>query len=435
MIKSILLLLLILPLPLIIANSLPTVYNNYNHVQVINNITIYKNLEYKIVLEKSVTINETQTSLVNKTTTTTVKPTTVQKVISSYIVNYAVTNITGTTINVAISGNFTKNFTFIQQGNYSINLFTDIINVKYPYILPFLLLNNTYALVTSSTYVMFFAKIQNYTINGENITAYDYFIVYNSSYFQEYEILYNGYLANYSTTYNGSTLIMSLLNYYNEFNITLNSNTNPYLSQPYLYIEYLYSSTSKTLQASNYVETYYPLISGNYVGQIVYLLYPHEGKLVEPETFYGLNVNFELYFKPINDLVITFMPSNGTTITWNERLFSYVNTTPIKLVNGSIVNAMLYRNVSANTTAYLYFSQQSHILLEELIYNSLFHNYTIKLDYLGNQFVSLNQNYINVTYTTYKTLPYSLVNFNEGLIIAIVFTVIVSAIIILFRQR
>ncbi|BFI76231.1 hypothetical protein [Sulfurisphaera ohwakuensis] len=435
MIKSILLLLLILPLPLIITNSLPTIYNNYNHVQVINNITIYKNLEYKIVLEKSITVNETQSSIVNKTTTTTVKPTTIQKVISSYIINYTVTNITGTKINVIISGNFTKNFTFIQQGNYSINLFTDIMNVKYPYILPFLLLNNTYALVTGSTYVMFFAKIQNYTINGKNITAYNYFIVYNSSYFQEYEILYNGYLANYSTTYNGSTLIMSLLNYYNEFNITLNSNTNPYLSQPYLYIEYLYSSASKTLQASNYVEAYYPLISGNYVGQIVYLLYPHEGKLVEPETFYGLNVNFELYFKPINDLVLTFMPSNNTIITWNGRLFNYVNTTPIKLVNGSIVNAMLYRNVSTNTTVYLYFSQQSHILLEELIYSNLLHNYTIKLDYLGNQFVSLNQNYINVTSPTYKTLPYSLVNFNEGLIIAIVFTVIVSAIIILFRQR
>ncbi|BFH72636.1 hypothetical protein SJAV_05800 [Sulfurisphaera javensis] len=436
MIKSIFLLSLIFLLPAVLVHSLPSIYTNYNQVKVISTITIYKNLEYKIELQKQVSINQTKTSLVNTTTTTVVTTTTIPKITAVYLANYSITGINGTEISVEITGNFTKNFTFISQGNFSINLFEDVINLHYPYILPFLLLNNTYALLNKqSTYVMIYDKSLNYTLNGKNITAYDFFIVYNSSYFASYEILSSGYLANYTTTYNGSTLIMSLVNYYNLVNITLNTNSNPYLSKPYLYLEYLYSGESKTLQANSYVETYYPLIAGNYIGQIVYLLYPQEGNLVEPNTFYGINVNYELYFKPIGDEVLTYLPSNSSTIMWNGRVYTLVNTTSIKLVNGSTVPALLYRNASENVTVYIYFSKSSNILLEELVYNALFHNYTVELKYLGNEYISPNMKYINVTLPKYTTLPYSLINFNEGLVIAIVLTVIISALIILFRQR
>jgi len=437
MIKSIILIALVLLVPLMVTHSLPTMYNNYNKPSVINTITIYKDLQYKIELQKQVTQNETKTTLVNSTTTNTVVPTKVTETIGTYTVNYTVTNVSNEYIYVKISGNFTKNFTFIKQGNYSLNILQDIVSLNYPYITPFLMLNNTYALfIKSSPYVIAYLNSLNYTLLGKNVTAYEFAVAYNSSYFALYDLLSNGILANYTTTYNGSTLVMSLINYGGEYNITLNSSLdNTYLSQPYLYLEYVYSSASNSLQPQNYVQTYYPFIVGNYLGQIVYLLYPQQGNLVIPNSFYGVNVNFELYFKPIGGQVLTYLPTNSSQIEWNGNYFNYINTTQLKLVNGSVQNALLYRNATQNATVYLYFSQDSHVLLEELVYSVLLHNYTVELQFLGNNYYNINQKYINITSPKYTTLDYKLVNFNEGLVIAIVVTVVLSAIIILFRQR
>ena len=437
MIKTIILIAILALIPLIVAHSLPSIYSNYNSPIVINSITIYKNLQYKIELQKQVTQNVTVTTTTNTTTTTTVTHTEIPKTVGIYIVNYTVINISNQNIYVEISGNFTKNFTFIRQGNYSINILQDVISLNYPYIPPFLLLNSTYALFVKSTpYVISYIRSANYTILGRNIVAYEFEVGYNSSYFVTYELLSNGLLANFSTWYNGSTVIMSLINYGGEYNITFNSTLDlNYVSKPYLYLEYVYSPVADSLQPQNYVQVYYPFIVGNYVGQIVYLLYPQQGKLLVPNIFYATYVNFELYFMPAKDLVLTYLQTNSSNIVWNDKYFDFVNVTQLQLINGSVANALLYRNVTQNSTIYLYFSQDSHILLEELVYNMTSHQYTIGLEFLGNDYYSPNLTYPNLTSPEYTTLNYSLVNFNEGLIIAIVITVVLSIIIILFRER
>jgi len=439
MIKSIIFVTLLLLAPLMVVHSLPTIYSNYNKPFVINNVTIYKELQYKIELQKQVTQNVTKTVPANTTTTTTTVPTEVTKVVGVYIVNYTVTNISNTTIYVKISGNFTGNFTFIKQGNYSLNVLQKILSLDYPYIPPFLMFNNSYAIFTKSgTYSLVFIKSLNYTINGKNITAYEFLVAYNSSYYAVYDILNNGLLANYTTSYNGSTLIMSLISYAEEYNITLNQPSNSdmeYLSQPYLYLEYLYNPASKSLQPQNYLQVYYPFVIGNYMAQIIYLLYPQQGELLVANTINGINVNFELYLKPANDLVLTYLQTNSSTIKWNGGYFNYINTTEIKLINGSVVNALLYRNATQNATVYLYFSPTSHILLEELIFNPYLNNYSVELQFLGNKYYSINQAYVPLTSPTYTTLAYQLVNFNEGLLIAIIVTVVLSVLIILFRER
>lgn len=436
MIKSILLITLVLLIPLFIAHSIPSIYSNYSKPITISTVQIYKNLSYKIELEKQVTVNVTQTTFTNSTTKTNVVPTSKLVPTKEYVVNYSVLSVNGTELTVQINGNFSKNFTFISKGNFSENIFEDVISLDYPYILPFLLLNNTYALLNQkSVYVISFLKKTNYTINNVNLSANEFYVVYNSSYFGLYETLSNGLLANFTTTYNGSTLVMSLLNYSNEYNITLNSSFNAYLTKPYLYLNCIYNEPASNIQPNSYVETYYTIVAGNYLGQIVYLLYPQQGNIIMPNSFYGVNVNYELYFKPVGDEVLTYLPSNSSVITWNGRTFDYVNITTIKLINGSTTSALLYRNVSTNTTVYLYFSKYSNILLEEEIYSGLIHNYTVRLLYLGNEYVSFNATYPTLTSPKYTTLPYSLVNFNQALIVAIIITVIVSAIIILFRQR
>ena len=439
MIKSIIFVTLLLLAPLMVVHSLPTIYSNYSKPFVINNVTIYKELQYKIELQKQVTQNVTKTAPANTTTTTTTVPTKVTKVVGVYIVNYTVTNVSNTTIYVKISGNFTKNFTFIKQGNYSLNVLQKLLSLDYPYLPPFLMFNNTYAVFTKSgTYAFEFLKSLNYTVNGKNVTAYEFLVAYNSSFYAVYDILDNGLLANYTTTYNGSTLIMSLINYSEEYNITLNLPSNldtKHLSQPYLYLEYIYNPASKSLEAQNYLQVYYPFIAGGYLAQIIYLLYPQQGELLVTNTINGIDVNFELYLKPANDLVLTYLQTNSSAIKWNGDYFNYINTTKIKLINGSVVDALLYRNITTNATAYLYFSPTSHILLEELIYSPYLHNYSVKLQFLGNEYYSYNQTYVPLTSPKYTTLDYQLENFNEGLLIAIIVTVVLSVLIILFRER
>lgn len=437
MIKSIILISLVLLIPITVIHSLTSIYTNYSKPTVITSLSIYKNLEYQIELKKQVTINETESTLVSNTFTTTVVQKQVLKTYEQYVVNYTITNISQHNVYVKVYGNFSNNFTFIKSGNYSLNILQDVISLNYPYIPPFLLLNNTYALfVKNSPIVMSFIKSLNYSVNGKNITAYRFAIIYNSTYFSIYDILSNGLLANYTTNYNSSTLVMSLIGFSKEYNLTSNSSFSGYLSKPYLYLESIYSSASKSLQPSNYVETYYPFIFANYIGQIVYLLYPQQGSIVEPNSFYGVNVDFELYFKPLGSQVLIYLQSNQSTIKWNGNYFNYVNITPLKLINGSTVDALLYRNTTVNATVYLYFSPTSHILLEELVYDNIsLHNYSVKLQFLGNEYYSINQQFPTLTSQKYTTLNYSLVNFKEGLVIAVAVTVVLSAIIILFRRR
>ncbi|MDT7876260.1 MAG: hypothetical protein RQ872_06055, partial [Sulfolobaceae archaeon] len=216
------LLTLLLTLPLTTIAGLNV--NNY-HTQQVSQVTLFQKLHY---------IMKTETKVKNST------------YINYYEVNYTVVHYepSNSTIEVYTKGNYTyvqisnttssKNesnttSTFnvskiIGEGNFSVNIFNEILSLHYPYIFTYFLANDTYAVILShGEYVLQYLGTKKVDFNGTNITVLMYNVIFNYTYSQEYEILPNGLIFNTSfTTNNGTNVVLTLTNYQNEFSIPFN---------------------------------------------------------------------------------------------------------------------------------------------------------------------------------------------------------------------
>lgn len=430
------LLTLLLTLPLTTIAGLNV--NNY-HTQQVSQVTLFQKLQY---------IMKTETKVKNST------------YVNYYEVNYTVVHYepSNSTIEVYTKGNYTyvqisnttlsKNesnttSTFnvskiIGEGNFSVNIFNEILSLHYPYIFTYFLANDTYALILShGEYVLQYLGTKKVDFNGTNITVLMYNVVFNYTYSQEYEILPNGLIFNTSFTINnGTNVVLTLTNYQNEFSIPFNVTDSPGVGVPYLYIFYLYNPAVKTLTPQIYIETYYPFEIGNYLAQVQYLLYPASGsKMLQSNYIYGIPTDFSIYFKPYKDELTGFVTNVGNkNITWGGNMFTLLNESTVLTANNTKVEAYLYEFSNNFSTVYLYVLP-SGLVLQEYNFSKTLGTYAEGFQFLANEYVPMNATYPTLTSPTYTTLPFKLVNLNTALMVTIVFTIVISVIILLFRQR
>ncbi|MDT7876482.1 MAG: hypothetical protein RQ872_07170, partial [Sulfolobaceae archaeon] len=205
---------------------------------------------------------------------------------------------------------------------------------------------------------------------------------------------------------------------------------------PYLYIFYLYNPAAKTLTPQIYIETYYPFEIGNYLAQVQYLLYPASGsKMLQSNYIYGIPTDFSIYFKPYKDELTGFVTNVGNkNITWGGNMFTLLNESTVLTANNTKVEAYLYEFSNNFSTVYLYVLP-SGLVLQEYNFSKTLGTYAEGFRFLANEYVPMNATYPTLTSPTYTSLPFKLVNFNTALMVTIVFTIVISVIILLFRQR
>ncbi|BCU69497.1 hypothetical protein [Stygiolobus caldivivus] len=410
------------------SNVTPTNYypsNNYATVQS-NTVTIYKNLSYHVV---------TQTTL-NKT-----------KLTNYYYLNYEVIGNENSTLTVDLQGNFTTNSSKLigGLGNHTANIFSNLLSLYYPFFPPFLEYNTTYGIETNSgKYAISYIGPSKFLLMGSNVTSQDYVVYFNSTYSQFFKVLSNGLVAN--TTYtlpNGTSLTITLSSYSEPMNITFNTPSLSGIDRPYLYLEFAYNPNINSLTPQYYVEIYYPFQIGDYLAQVNYLLYPQSGNIVVPANIGNIpvSVNFVLVFKPYYDEQLTFTDNVGnSSIIWDGDNFTFVNTTYVTTVNGTQVETYLYKHFvngtlpQASYTIYTYFSHNGELELEK-VYSVGLGNVTLEYSFVSNEYVSTNATYPPLTKPLYTTLPFKPIDLDTAILVTIIFSVILSAIIILLRQR
>jgi len=420
----VLLLALILLAPIAIISNATTA-EPYQTVQ-IPSLTIYKDLTYHVVAQKTL----------NKTKVTTI-----------FSVNYEVTSIENTTLSVSVSGNFTKNMSYVigGSGNFSVNIFSELFSLHYPFIPPFLEFNNTYGLnTTEGRWDLQYLRPTNVTIMNKNVTASAYIVYFNQTYSQYYVFLKNGLIANTSySSENGSQITMLLVSYSNPVNITFNAPSLKGIGKPYLYIQYINNFETDSLTPEYYLEVYYPYQVGDYLVQINYLLYPQQGSLVVPANLGNIPqpINFVAVFAPYYKEQLTFVNNVGnSTIIWKGVNLTLINTTYIKTINGTDVKAYLYKYYQNSSVPqgsvilYVYFSSDG-TLLQQSVYSVGLKNITVMFSLVSNEYVSLDSQYPTLTKPLYTTLPYEPVNLSTAILITVIISVVISALIVVLRQR
>ncbi|AHC52394.1 hypothetical protein SUSAZ_00775 [Sulfolobus acidocaldarius SUSAZ] len=410
--------LIVLLIPVLVTTGFAINYNSYS-TQKISQLTIYSQLQYDL---KQVSGNKT----------------------NLYSVDYNVKGYQGASVNVSVIINklsITKpnNATLpISSGNYTVNLLDELLNLHYPYFLPYLMFNQTYGIyLKDATYVVYFAGNSTFKLMNQNISAYKFYLLSNtSSNASQYVVLPNGILANATFTGANYTYVFTLKNYTDPIVLNINStDLGDGVSKPYLYVYSIYNQAYQTLTPDAYLEIYYPFQIGDYMAELYYLLYPQSGSALVQNVLLGNNVNFQVYFKPYNQDIITFLPSvGGNQITWSGQKLTLANTTDLKLVNGSVVKAYLYKYSDNFSTVYIYFSMNG-VLLQQMNYSYTYKTYINELSFLGNNYYPLNTTLPTLTKPSYTTLPYQAVDFNTFLIGTIIFTVVLSILIIVFRQK
>jgi hypothetical protein len=375
----------------------------------------------------------------------------------SYI-EYNVLNKSIDSFYVKVYGNF-SNFSkliSLNPGTYLINPITNLLNLKYPYILPQLIYNNTYAITyANNNLIINFINITKYN----NITSYKLEIISpNSTSPKTVVLLENGILGAMSfinvlnnTSYNIS---INLVDFNNKDLIYLNNINNiKIINNSYSYFVYNYSTTAQTLIGQGYLEVGYPFIIGNDIAVVQYRLqYIAGNKLLTPVAMGNTNVNFIITLGNSTSILLSQINNVGENkISWNGLLFKFQNITNISVFNKYYIVYLYLNKTYANITygnesvkvyriTYAYFSKDGTLL--KLLTIGSGGNLTIpiyELLYVGsksNDFVlnpletfPLVYNYSNTNF------PYNIINPTLSLIITIVVTLIIVIIAVILRMR
>ncbi|MEM0374059.1 MAG: hypothetical protein QXV69_04360 [Sulfolobaceae archaeon] len=376
---------------------------------------------------------------------------------NSYYIEYKVINSIDLNLTVNISGNYTefKNITIINNGTYSLNIITNLFTFKYPYILPYLIFNNTYAIYYKNSYII--VSFQNYTKYLNN-TIYILRIITQNGSSYNVSVLENGIISeinfkkdisNY--TYN---IDIKLLNLSNPktigLPITFNSNL---LQYSYLYTVYNYSSIASNILPQGYIEFVYPyILPGNYIVSAQFRLqYIAGNRLLTPISIQGTQVNFIISIGKPNEIFIPIILNLNNTISWYGYLLKKINQTQVNVL-ANTYNAYLYLNstnftiTSGNSTifgkrlVYAYFNSNGTLLKFRIVaFSTNITATALELDFIGSKYNDyyLNPTLIfpNVASYSNTNLPFNVISPNISLVITIIVTLIIVIIAVILRRK
>lgn len=396
---------------------------------IINSISIPKILNYNVKLLNTTTIG-------NRTTTT----------IFNYTLNYQVYKSNDEIVFINITGNFTNGtlklgkIIYLKEGQYQINVIYEPMSIYYPYMIPNLIYNTSYGMITPNETIALIYKGKSFEIiNNINMTIYNYSVNLNG-YSLEVSVLPNGILYYLK---NGS-LILTLNSYSEILNITFNNSVEQqyfnYISKPYLYAVFNYSSLANSTIPEGYLEFNYPIIFSNgvLVTQVTQIQIRAGQQLALPSLLLGKSVNYILYINTPENEPATFILNVGTNnITWNKNEYILLGKTQVSTIAG-IFTAYEYKHLLTpnQSEELLFFNDNGTLIKEEsveLINTSMVTLFS--LNFVGNIYINPFEQYPNVFNYTNTTLPYKVVSPNLSLTISIIITIIIVAILVIVHKR
>ncbi|BDB98982.1 hypothetical protein [Saccharolobus caldissimus] len=396
---------------------------------IINSISIPKILNYNVKLLNTTTIG-------NRTITT----------IFNYTLNYQVYKSNDEIVFINITGNFTNGtlklgkIIYLKEGQYQINVVYEPMSIYYPYMIPNLIYNTSYGMITPNETIALIYKGKSFEIiNNINMTIYNYSVDLNG-YSLEVSILPNGILYYIK---NGS-LILTLNSYLETLNITFNNSIGRqyfnYINKPYLYAVFNYSSLANSTIPEGYLEFNYPIIFSNgfLVTQVTQIQIRAGQQLALPSLLLGKSVNYVLYINTPENEPITFISNVGTNnITWNKNEYILIGKTQVSTIAG-IFNAYEYEHLITpnRSEELLFFNINGTLVKEESV--ELTNTSPIilfSLNFVGNIYMNPFEQYPNVFNYSNTTLPYKVISPNLSLTISIIITIIIVAILVIVHKR
>ncbi|WP_338603792.1 hypothetical protein V6M85_05060 [Sulfolobus tengchongensis] len=397
---------------------------------IVNNISIPLSITYIAKLINSTTVaNKTITHIYN------------------YTLNYQVTKVVGTTVYVNITGNFTNatlklgNTVYIKKGQYEVNLLYQPLTIYYPFIIPNLIYNTSYGIITpnETTALTYKGKAYN-IIAGNNYSVYNYSINLNN-YEISASVLKDGIISQLE---NGS-LRLSLVSFSDFYNITLNTSNNGdymnFISKSYLYAVLNYSTLSNSLIPEGYLQINYPIVFNNDIiaTQVTQIQLRSGQQLALPASLLGNSVNFVLYINELQKMPISFVLNVGTAnITWNNNVYKLVGKTQVSTPAGTFTTYEYAHVLSQNQSEQLlYFSTNGTLVKEEVVeFINLSTPFPVfSLNFVGNTYLNPFETYHNVFNYSNTTLPFKVINPNFSLTISIVITIIIVAVLVILHKR
>jgi hypothetical protein len=423
-----------------LAFSLGSLGQGGSYGKSLGEITIYKVLVYKGTYVKTVTLT-TKSNASNATTKTATET-------YNFTLTYTVEKVQGLTLVVNVQGNIPPNLTIVSNGTHVVNLLSPL-SPYYPYIPPQFL---TPINITNITAIESVYTNMGVLISGTNSTSLLVTPFYNNSELHatlidarwggNVNVVVNaqGYLKSLFGQGPSQALSLELVNYSGPITINVNSSKALQLasSQPLLYAVKTFNPFSQSLTVTGYLQIFAPftIYNDTYV-MAYYSIRPIQNNYVaSPQGVFGYPTF--LFIKIVNtstDPSLIFPFVGEKSVVWGNTTVNLIGQQQVSVL-GNKYSVYIYTGIENRTQNVTLWVTPQGVVVRELVTSTTQNVPILELELVKPILLPATQTYPPVVQTGGPTtLAYQVVNPKESFIIAVVFSLIIVILAVLFRLR
>lgn len=415
-------------------------------------VVIYRHLTYNVtyvtVLTKSLhSLNSTNSTSSNNTTTVT------ERIVSSYLVNYDVLAVNGTAISVSVTSTLPKNYTFVNNGTYSVDPVYSPLTPQFPmvppqYLAPVNWTNFTALAATTSEAGLLISGL-NVTMNLVNPSFM------NSSYSVQtfvstawkYTLSHvtfdtEGYLISATYTINGTTVAtIKLVSASGRITVSegYGSPLSSASSAPILYAVKTFNPFSQSLRISGYLQALVPYVINNDTYLLVYYPFQPSGQGYVSSPQIALGYPTYVFEKVVNVATSPsyIIPNPGSKeITWSNTTMRLAGIENVSVMGNRYITFVYTGLVNGTQNVTLYVTEHG-LVVKEYVVDLTKGLPALELDYLGPYFVQPTQTNSQVVMTEgpYTSLPFTVQNPKYYYVLTVVISLVIVIVAVIIRLR
>ena len=424
--------------------------NQLKYGEPLGTVVIYKQLSYNVTYVTTVT-KPPNTS--NSTSSSNSAATAGERVVSSYLINYDVISVNGTTVTVSVKTNMPKNVSFVSNGTYRINLVYSIMTPQFPMVPPQYLAPVNWFNFTAFTAVTYQA---GFLISGENVTmnlinpsftgsSYTAQMLVSTAWkysLSNVTLNSQGYLVSATYAVNKTTVAtIKLVSASGQVTVSqgYGSPLSSASSSPILYAVKTFDPFSQSLRISGYFQAIVPYVIGNNTYLLVYYPLQPSGRGYVSSPQLALGYPTYVFEKVVNvaSSPSYIIPNPGSKeITWSNTTMKLAGVENVSVMGNRYTTFVYNGIVNGTQNVTLYVTKQGLVVKEYVV--DLTHGLpALELDYLGPYLVQPTQTNPQVVMTggPYTTLPYAVQNPKYFYVLTVVISVIIVIIAVIVRLR
>ena len=418
----------------------------------LGSVVIFKHLTYNVTyittITKTVhTLNSTNSTSSNSTTTAS------EKVASSYLVNYNVLAVNGTTITVSVETDIPKNTSFVNNGTYNVNPVYSPLTPQFPMVPPQYLAPVNW---TNFTELASITGQAGLLISGRNVTmnlvnpsytnsSYSVQVLVSTAWkssLSDVTLNADGYLISATYTVNKTTVAtIKLISSSGQTQIAQGFGS-PLLSassSPILYAVKTFNPLSQSLRISGYLQAFVPYVINNHTYLLVYYpLQPSgQGYVSSPQLALGYPTYVFETLVNITSSPSYIIPNPGSSeITWSNTTMKLVGVEDVNVL-GNHYTVFVYSGLINGTQNVTLYVTKQGLVVKEYVVDLAKGLPALELDYLGPYLIQPTQTNPQVVMTEgpYTTLPFTVQNPKYFYVLTVVVSVVIVVIAVIVRLR